>query len=76
VTGTLLCVGLVLVSAGIVALLDVARVNERLASISSPRPRWNRNPAAYRWASAAYYRCVGALFVAMGAFLLGAGLRA
>jgi hypothetical protein len=68
VIGTLLCVGLVLVSAGIVALLDVARVNERLASISSPRPRWNRNPAAYRWA--------GAAFIVSGAVCLALGMGA
>jgi hypothetical protein len=66
-------VGLIIVIVGFVLVLNLGRAADSFAAMARGLPGWMTWP----WtASAAYYRCVGALFVAMGAFLLGAGLRA
>lgn len=56
---------------GFVFLLDLGGAAEKFAAMARPLPTWMTWP----WTtSALYYRFVGALFVAMGAFFLGAAL--
>lgn len=65
----MLIAGVAVVVVGFVFLLDLGGAAEKFAAMARPLPAWMTWP----WTtSALYYRFVGALFVAMGAFFLGA----
>ena len=67
----MLVAGVAVVVVGFVFLLNLGGAAEKFAAMARPLPGWMTWP----WTtSSLYYRFMGALFVAMGAFFLGSAL--